>query len=263
MFIKIENIKYHIEVKGEGKPIICLHGFSENLSTWEFIQLQGYQLILIDVIGHGKSDKPKHRKYYSLKVMVRHLNKLISKLGLKRYSMLGYSMGGRIALAYALTYPKEIDKLILESASYGEYGFFNRLRRRKNDLNLARSIERNGIQWFNQYWSDLSIFKSQRRLSKAIIKEIGERRLLNQAHALSNTLQSTGQGKFPCLKNKIVRLSMLILFISGEYDKKYEVVGKNFKKLNSRVKHIVINGCGHNTHIEDNSAFEKVINDFL
>src|ERR1035437_4991986 len=99
MIIEIENIKYHIEVKGEGKPIICLHGFSENLSTWEFLKLNGYQLILIDLIGHGKSDKPKPLKYYSLKVMLKHLNKLVSQLGLKKYSMLGYSMGGRITLA--------------------------------------------------------------------------------------------------------------------------------------------------------------------
>ena len=138
MFIEVEKIKYHIEVKGEGKPIICLHGFSENLGTWEVIKLHEHQLILIDLIGHGKSDKPKLFKYYSLKVMIKHLNMIISKLGLKRYSMLGYSMGGRIALAYALNYPKEIDNLILENASYGEVGFLNRLKRRRNDVTYQK-----------------------------------------------------------------------------------------------------------------------------
>ena len=49
MFIKIENIKYNIEVKGSGKPIICLHGFSESISTWEFIKINGHQLILIEI----------------------------------------------------------------------------------------------------------------------------------------------------------------------------------------------------------------------
>jgi len=220
MFIEIENIKYNIEVKGEGKPIICLHGFSENLSTWEFIKIRGHQLILIDLIGHGKNDKPKPCKYYSLKVMLKHLNMLIFQLGLKRYSMLGYSMGGRIALAYALTYPKEIDKLILENASYGEVGFLNRLKRRRNDLNLAKSIEANGVKWFNQYWSDLRIFKSQRRLPRAMINEINKRRLGNSTRALSNTLKGTGQGKFPCLKKQIAKSSMPILYISGEYDQK-------------------------------------------
>ena len=263
MFIKIENIKYHIEVKGQGKSLICLHGFSENLSTWEFLELSGYQLILIDLIGHGKSDKPIDPKYYSSNIMLKHLNKLICQLGLKRYSMLGYSMGGRIALAYALTYPKEIDKLILESASYGEVGFLNRLKRHRNDLNLAKSIEKNGIEWFAQYWSDLSIFKSQKKLPEAIINEINKRRLANSTLALSNTLKGTGQGNFPCLKNKMIKLYMPVLYISGEYDKKYETVGKNFEKLNRNIKHVVINGCGHNTHIEDTNAFVEVLNKFL
>ena len=252
-----------MKVKGSGKPIVCLHGFSENISTWEFIELDGYKLILIDLIGHGSSDKPKSCKYYYLKVILKHLNMLIFELGLKKYSMLGYSMGGRIALAYALTYPKEIDDLILESASYGIDGFLNRLKRRRNDLNLAKSIEGNGIEWFNQYWSQLSIFKSQIRLPRSVINEINKRRLDNNTLALSNTLKGTGQGNFPCLKKKIVKLDMPILYISGEYDKKYEIVGKNFEKLNRNIKHVVINGCGHNTHIEDTNAFVDVLNKFL
>lgn len=263
MFVEIENIKYHIEIRGEGKPIICLHGFSEDSSTWDLLELHGYKLIVIDLIGHGKSDKPKDSKYYSLEIMLKHLNKLISQLDLKKYSMLGYSMGGRCALAYALTYPNEIDKLILESASYGEEKFLNRLKRRGDDLNLAKSIEENGIEWFNQYWGNLSIFESQKRLPKPIINEINKRRLANSSHALSNTLKGTGQGKFPCLKDQIVKLSMPILYISGEYDKKYQAVGKEFERLNTNVKHIVINGCGHNTHIEDINVFMEVLNKFL
>lgn len=263
MFIEIENIKYHIEIKGEGKPIICLHGFSEDISTWKLLDLHGYKLILIDLIGHGKSDKPKDSKYYSLEIMLKHLNKIISKLDLKKYSMLGYSMGGRCAFAYALTYPNEIDKLILESASYGEEKFLNRLKRRENDLNLAKSIEENGIEWFNQYWGNLSIFESQKSLPKPIINEINRRRLANSSYALSNTLKGTGQGIFPCLKDQIAKLSMPILFISGEYDKKYEKVGEEFKKLNYNVKHVVAKGCGHNTHIEDINEFVKALNKFL
>jgi len=263
MFIEIENIKYHIEVKGKGKPIICLHGFSENLSTWEFFKLNGYQLILIDLIGHGESDKPKGRKYYSLNVMLRHLNKIISKLGIKKYSILGYSMGGRIALAYALLYAKEIDNLILESASYGEEGFLYRLNRRRNDLNLAKSIETHGIEWFSKYWSNLNIFESQRNLPPDVINKINKRRLANSTRALSNTLKSTGQGKFPCLKNQIVKLDIKVLYISGEYDKKYKLIGKNFKKLNSKVMNVVIDGCGHNTHLEDTNVFVKVLNKYL
>ncbi|MDF2503591.1 2-succinyl-6-hydroxy-2,4-cyclohexadiene-1-carboxylate synthase [Clostridium sp.] len=263
MIIEIENIKYHFQIKGEGKPIICLHGFSENLSTWNLLKLEGYQLILIDFIGHGKSDKPYSRKYYSLKVMIKHLNKIIYELNLKKYSMLGYSMGGRIALAYAIAYSNEIDKLILESTSYGEAGFINRLKRRRKDLNLAKSILKNGIEWFDDYWSNLSIFESQRKLSKSITGEIRKRHLSNRIYVLSNTLMCSGQGKFPCMKSHICKLSMPLLYISGEYDKKYRHVGENFKKFNSNIKHETIKGVGHNTHIEDPNAFIEVLSKFL
>ncbi len=263
MFIEIENIRYHIQIKGKGKPLICLHGFSENLSTWELLELEGYKLILIDFIGHGKSDKPYCRKHYSLEVIKKHLNKLIHQLGFNKYSMLGYSMGGRIALAYALAYSNEIDKLILESTSYGECGLINRLKRRKSDLSLAKNIRENGIEWFNEYWGNLRIFNSQRKLPKEIINDIRKRRLLNEAYVLSNTLMCTGQGKFPCLKNKIVNLSMPVLYISGEYDTKYKKVGNDFEELNLNVKHKTINGVGHNTHIEDANAFVEALSEFL
>ena len=263
MIIEIENIKYHLQIKGEGKPIVCLHGFSESLDTWELLDLKGYRLILVDLIGHGKSDKPHRSKYYSLKIMIEHLNKLIFQLGLKKYSITGYSMGGRIALAYALAYPCEIDSLILESASYGECGLKNRLKRRRNDSKLAKSIRENGIEWFNRYWSSLSIFESQRKLPEAITDEISKRRLANEPHALSNTLLFTGQGTFPCLKNQIAGLSIPILYISGEYDEKYRQTGSELEKLNTNVKHVIITGCGHNTHIEEPDIFEKVLKHFL
>lgn len=195
--------------------------------------------------------------------MVKHLNQLIFQLGLKKYSIAGYSMGGRIALAYALAYPGEIDTLILESASYGECGFENRLKRRRDDSNLAKNIRENGIIWFNQYWSSLSIFASQRKLPKTITDEISNRRLSNVPHALSNTLLCTGQGIFPCLKNQIAGLPMPILYISGEFDEKYRQTGSEFEKLNTNVKHVIIAGCGHNTHIENPGAFEKILKQFL
>ncbi|UZW12808.1 2-succinyl-6-hydroxy-2,4-cyclohexadiene-1-carboxylate synthase [Clostridium pasteurianum] len=263
MIIEIENIKYHFEIKGEGKPIVCLHGFSENLSTWNLLELKEHQLILIDFIGHGKSDKPYSSKYYSLKVMVNHLNKVIHQLGLKKYSMLGYSMGGRIALAYAVAYSQEIDKLILESSSYGEAGFINRFKRRRKDLNLAKSILKNGIEWFDEYWSNLSIFQSQRKLQKHTIDEIRKRRLSNRTHVLSNTLLCTGQGKFPCMKSQVSKLSMSLLYISGEYDKKYKHIGENFRKFNANIRHETIKGVGHNTHIEAPDAFIEVLSKFL
>jgi 2-succinyl-6-hydroxy-2,4-cyclohexadiene-1-carboxylate synthase len=221
MQITIDRIKYHVEIKGKGKPLGCLHGFSENLSTWESINVPGYQMIQIDFIGHGESDKPVSKQPYHWKVMIRHLHELIQRLGHKQYVLLGYSMGGRIALAYALTFPAELEKLILESASYGECGIIKRFKRRRSDAKLAENIRHQGIEWFTRYWSEQGIFATQAHLPQTVLEQISSRRLANMPHALSHTLLGSGQGKIPCMKHQIPRLSMPVLYINGEYDEKY------------------------------------------
>lgn len=263
MFFNINNINYNVEIKGEGIPLICLHGFSEDLSTWNNLNVNDYKLILIDFIGHGNTDKPKSKKYYGTKHIVKHLNIIISKLGLENYSLLGYSMGGRIALSYALTYPKEIDKLILESTSFGICGFLNRFKRKISDKKLATKIINYGISWFNNHWSNLSIFESQKSLSKDVRDSIEMRRLNNNPIGLYNTLLKSGQGTYPCYKNALSNLKMKVLHISGEYDTKYVQIGNDFAKANSNIKQIIIDGVGHNTHIEDYNLFNKILNEFL
>jgi len=259
MFIEVESIKYHVQTRGNGKPLVCLHGFSEDISTWDLFCLEGYQLVLIDLIGHGKSDKPKYKKYYRLQTIQKHLHILIHQLGFDKYSILGYSMGGRIALAYALTYLKEVEMLILESTTYGECGWISRMKRRSQDIMLAMKIKCNGIDWFNTYWGDLQIFQSQKMLSVKKQVEIKNRRLRNVPFALANTLLENSQGKVPCLKNQIKVLPMPILYISGEIDEKYTQMGADFQKRNLNIEHKIINQAGHNTHIEDNQAFINII----
>lgn len=263
MFITMDNPRYSVVVRGTGQPLICFHGFAENSSTWEFIQLDNCQMVLVDLIGHGDSEKPHSLEPYCLPVILRHLHELIQHLGFTTYSLLGYSMGGRIALAYALAYPQEVPRLILESSSYGECDTSNRANRRKNDVWLANSIRENGIEWFNHYWSNLDLFASQIHLSPIIREKISERRLLNAPHALANTLLGSGQGTYPCLKPQISNLAMPVLYINGEYDEKYRKIGQEFTQLSPRIRREMIAGVGHNTHIENPKGFTDVVNTFL
>lgn len=263
MLITIGNVQYSIAVRGTGQPMICLHGFAENLSTWESIKLDHYQMILVDLIGHGDSLKPQSGELYCLPEIIKQLHELIHYLGFGQYSLLGYSMGGRIALAYALAYPKEVLRLIIESSSFGICDEQKKKERRERDVWLAQSIQENGIEWFNDHWSGLGLFSSQSRLPQDIRDKIRDRRLQNEPHALANTLLGTGQGIFPCLRNEISSLQMPVLYINGEQDEKYLEIGQEFTQLNPRMKREIIPGVGHNTHIENPQEFIKVVNSFL
>ncbi|AHF07911.1 2-succinyl-6-hydroxy-2,4-cyclohexadiene-1-carboxylate synthase [Desulfitobacterium metallireducens] len=263
MLIDVENVHYSVGVRGTGQPVICIHGFAENSNTWELIQLDNCQMVLVDLIGHGNSEKPYSLEPYHLSVILHHLHELIHHLGFERYSLLGYSMGGRIALGYALAYPQEVSRLILESSSYGLCDDQERADRRKHDAWLADSIQENGIEWFNTYWSSLSLFASQIHVSPDIRQKISERRLQNEPYALANILLGTGQGIFPCLKPQVSDLSMPVLYINGEYDEKYRKIGQEFTRLSPRIKREIMLGVGHNTHIENPQGFTDIVKSFL
>ncbi len=263
MFITIDNIRYSVIVRGTGQPILCLHGFSENLSTWEFIHPEHCQMILVDLIGHGNSEKPDILEPYTVPAIIGQLHKLMQYIGHQEYALLGYSMGGRMALAYSLAYPREVIRLILESTSYGECDALNRVKRRKGDVWLANAIRENGIEWFNRYWSGLDLFASQKYLPQAVRDKICERRLLNAPHALANILLGSGQGIYPCFKRQITNLSLPVLFINGEYDDNYLKIGREFEQLNACIRREIIRGAGHNTHIENPRVFNAVVNTWL
>ena len=104
MYFDLGDYRYGLTVVGDGEPIVCFHGFSESSYTWDSINLPGYRLIRIDLIGHGDSDIPEEGEAYTIPKMIEDLHTVIYHMVGDRYYLMGYSMGARIALSYALQY---------------------------------------------------------------------------------------------------------------------------------------------------------------
>lgn len=122
MEIDIEKVSYHIETCGEGFPLLLLHGFTGASSTWTaFCEDWGKHssLIIPDIIGHGNTEAPEQLNRYKIESAAKDLNDILTKLGVEKVDLLGYSMGGRLALTFAILFPDKIRKLILESTSPG------------------------------------------------------------------------------------------------------------------------------------------------
>src|SRR5690625_932782 len=99
--------------------IVFLHGFTGSSMTWIEVMDQlkvNFRIIAVDLTGDGKTDAPKNPDRYSMDEQVKNLAALCSTLNLKKISLVGYSIGGRIALSFANRYPKLVQTLILESA---------------------------------------------------------------------------------------------------------------------------------------------------
>jgi pimeloyl-ACP methyl ester carboxylesterase len=103
----------HYKSFGEGNPLIILHGFLGSLDNWQSIAKElaaNYKVFILDVRNHGKSFHDNKHDYASMIADVHHF---IEHLGLSEVTLLGHSMGGKIAMSFALKYPFLVTKLIV------------------------------------------------------------------------------------------------------------------------------------------------------
>ncbi len=250
---------YGVTIVGDGKPLVCVHGFSESGTTWDGIHVDGYRMIRIDLIGHGTSSRPTEVEAYTIPQILFDIHRIIYSLAGERYALLGYSMGARIALLYALQYPLEVTKLMLESGSVGIAEDVARSDRREADLALGKRIREQSVEWFATTWAKLDIFQSQHALPNAVQHHIQQRRLQNSPHALAFTLEGSGQGVMPYVGHRLQELTMPVCYISGELDAKYTEIGRQYF---AHVHHVVL-GAGHNVHVEKPCQYMRILKEFL
>src|SRR5690349_3403754 len=112
----INDIHYHVEVTGTGEPLVLLHGFSGSGANWsEHVEAfaQEFRVVAIDLLGHGQTDSPPDPARYAMERAAADLIAILDALDMPTVHLLGYSMGGRLALYTALTYPGRFNRLIL------------------------------------------------------------------------------------------------------------------------------------------------------
>jgi pimeloyl-ACP methyl ester carboxylesterase len=117
-FTSFDSTKIYYEVKGDGYPVIFIHGFSgtgqgwKNCAVYQDLLNAGYMVILIDQRGNGKSDKPHNELAYANDAEAKDIMVLISSLNIKQYNALGYSRGS-IILSRLLVLDKRIHKAVM------------------------------------------------------------------------------------------------------------------------------------------------------
>ncbi|WP_342540989.1 2-succinyl-6-hydroxy-2,4-cyclohexadiene-1-carboxylate synthase [Heyndrickxia sp. FSL K6-6286] len=266
MNIHVNGVNYHVEVIGSGEPLLLLHGFTGDCTTWnavvQFLNKR-YQCILIDILGHGKTECPKAAERYQIELVAHDIKDILFQLKINKIKVLGYSMGGRLALTFATCFPDMVSMLLLESVSPGLKTEEARIERRHQDERLAKRIIEEGIESFVDYWTDIPLFKTQKRLDKARIEQIRWQRLQNNPLGLANSLIGMGTGSMPSLWRKLSTLEMPVYLITGSLDEKFCLIAKEMQKWIPNARHETILDAGHAIHVEDSRKFGTIIEEFL
>ena len=218
MYFTIQDASYWYEVHGEGVPLVMLHGFTGSTATWnKFIKAkkEKLQMIVVDLPGHGRTRTSSPR---SMEACCQDLKELFNHLQLEKINILGYSMGGRTALSFAMMYPEQVQTLVLESASPGLKTKQERVLRVEKDEKLARKIEGEGLSKFVAFWEDIPLFASQKLLPTSIQQSMRSERMSQSEKGLATSLRSMGTGKQRSWWGKLYQLNIPVLLLVGAYD---------------------------------------------
>ena len=204
------------------KPLILfLHGFMGNNHEFDeaiSLLINDFYCLNIDLPGHGKTQVLGNDDCYSMAKTADAIINLLDKIKVSPCFLIGYSMGGRLALYLTLNYPQRFQKVILESASPGLSTEKERLERMKRDGQIAkkleRMIEKDDFRKFLDNWYKQSIFGNIKNHPQ--FEQMIENRLQNHPVELAKSLRFMGTGVQPSLWNKLPNNQVPLLLLVGK-----------------------------------------------
>ena len=265
--INAGGLRLHVVDEGEGPAVLLLHGFTgcaESLAgTAADLRAAGFRTLRVDLVGHGLSDAPDDVAFYRMERCADDLARLLSRLGLPRVHLLGYSMGGRTALAFVVRHPERVRSVILVGASAGIEDAGERAARVASDEALAETILADGVPAFIERWMAQPLFASQRRLGAAALENARRLRLENRPQALALSLRGMGSGAQTPLHAALADLPHPVLLLAGAEDAKFEAIARDLAGRLRNARVALVEEAGHAAHLEQQTRFAALACEFL
>ena len=250
---------------GAGADLVLLHGFTGSSAAWgadvvDGLSSAGRSPVLVDLPGHGRHAGVVAPWRFTVEAVAADILRYVTR---GPVDLVGYSMGGRLALDFAVTYPHRVRRLVLESASPGLETDEERARRRADDEELAKRLEEEGIESFVDHWEDLPLFESQKALPGDVRAAHRAGRLRNHAPSLAAALRGLGTGSLPSRWNALGHCPVPTLILAGELDTRYVDIGERMRARMPNAQLVVVPGVGHTVHLEKAAAWVEAVVGFL
>lgn len=269
----VNAVEYYYEIDeplrdGMAQPptLLLLHGFTGSTVNWAPYQplfATTYRTIVVDLLGHGQTEAPADPARYTMEHSANDLAGLLTTIAPGPVNLLGYSMGGRLALYFAVHYPYLVQSLILESASPGLADAEDQQARMRSDEQLAIAIETQGIAAFVERWEKLPLFATQQTLPATVQEQLRAQRLHNRPLGLANSLRGMGTGRQPSLWDQLSTITAPTLLLAGELDQKFKVIANQMATYLSHATVAVVPEAGHTIHLEQPAVFQAHLLNFL
>jgi 2-succinyl-6-hydroxy-2,4-cyclohexadiene-1-carboxylate synthase len=261
-----DGASYDVRTDGSGPPLLLIHGFTGRGSNWAPLLPELRRVattITVDLLGHGNSDSPADPARHAVERQAADVAAMLRRLRHTPATVMGYSMGARVALRLAITAPQLVARLILESPSAGMADPAERAARRASDEELARLAERDGIEAFVARWESLPIFASEQSLPPEIRAQHHAQRLRCRPDGLAASLRGAGQGSMESLHGRLGFVTAPALVIAGGLDAAGASRARQIAAAIRDAELAVVSGAGHAPHREQPAQVTRLVLDFL
>lgn len=243
--------------------MLALHGFSGSGLDFELLAEQTPELTWIapDLPGHGQTGPRPEEDAHGLEAMADVLDRFAATLP-RPPVVLGYSMGGRLALHWATRAAAPIERLALVGTTAGIEAEHDRAERRAADEALAQAIIDEGIQRFADRWEATPLIRSQQSIPDPYGKALRHRRRAQDPLGLALSLRWVGTGRMLPLWSRLESLTVPCLVLSGALDDKFTTLAERLEAAIPNVHRETLRNAGHCAHLENWRYFVQVFTNF-
>ena len=264
--MNFDKFKFHYCFRGNrGNPLILfLPGFmgdSNEFNDVISLLFDQFCCLTVDLPGHGKTRVLGGDECYTMSNTAQALINLLEQLNVKECFLVGYSMGGRLALYLNLHFPQHFSKVVLESASPGLKTQGDRVERTQRDIELAQELEKSDFSSFLSNWYEQPLFASLKKHPE--FKSLIASRLQNNPLELAKSLRNMSTGCQPSLWEELKKNRNPLLLLVGEYDAKFIAINSEMARLCKSAKLEIVSNCGHNIHFENSKILVENVQLFL
>lgn len=238
-------------------PLVLLHGLLGDANDWQPVidRLPGHHCIALDLPGHGQHHELRVNDFeQSHQWLCREL----ASRGIEHYLLVGYSLGGRLALYHASREPAGLSGLLLENCHPG-LPAGERATRIAHDESWAERFEREPLADVLADWYRQGVFADLDEAARA--SQIA-RRLGNDGKAVAAMLRATSLGQQPDLASWLAQGALPVTYVSGKRDNKFHQLACLMASQHRKINHLELDG-GHNLHAHQPEAFARLLAEWV
>ncbi len=261
--VNINGVKLNYEVAGQGETVIFLHGYTGSTQDWEN-QIPAlspkYRVIALDNRGHGKSAAPSREEEYSMPVFTDDVFALLKVLDIKKCCLVGHSLGGFIALQFALKYPDMLASLVLVDTSSGQFyrdPDFAQLRQKLDEL--ART---QGMEAAFEYDAANNPQRIARFQKHPELREVSRCKVL-MTSVDGYIYAPRAIGQWPPVTPRLSEIKVPTLIYWGDEDLPFSEPARILKRGIAGSELVTVKGVGHSPHEEAPGVFNEALFKFL